>query len=491
MIRIITRLTRIGRFAALSVVVAALCACAEAEEPPVEHDLAQILARDTLVVLTTYNSTSYFIYRGLPMGFEYELLRAFAREHEVELRLQVVRDRDELLPMLRRGEGDVVAARLTPPADSITGGALYTNALYRTTPVLVQRDPQAEGRGLPQPVDTMVQPRREPVQIRARLITRPGELGGETVHVVDRERYVDRLVELSDSITGDITVVEVESDVQAEALIRRVARGEVELAVTQGNVAALSAEYFENVAVRPTMGPLHDVAWAVRPNAPNLLAALDEWIVREQEGDRFDQLVQKYFVDRAGYRERVASEYLTSETGRLSAFDDLLRRYAAELGWDWRLLASQAYQESEFNPNAVSWAGAVGLMQLMPPTARSVGVTDSRDPEQNVRGAVTFLRDLRSYWTERIRDDDQRLRFILAAYNVGPGHVEDARRLTEKHGGDPDVWEDVAHWLLQKSRREVYTDPVVRYGFARGLEPVTYVEHILERYAHYREFVES
>jgi membrane-bound lytic murein transglycosylase F len=147
------------------------------------------------------------------------------------------------------------------------------------------------------------------------------------------------------------------------------------------------------------------------------------------------------------------------------------------------------YQESRFKPQAQSWAGAQGLMQLMPPTARQFGVRDANDPEDNVRGAVKFIEWLTNYWDDIILDENERLKFILASYNTGHGHVEDARRLAEKYGDDPNLWEEVAYWLLQKSKAEVYNDPVVKYGFARGLEPVLYVRHILDRYEHYRQFV--
>jgi membrane-bound lytic murein transglycosylase F len=194
-------------------------------------------------------------------------------------------------------------------------------------------------------------------------------------------------------------------------------------------------------------------------------------------------------VDRGGYRERAASEYLASETGRLSEWDDVILRNATAIGWDWRLLASQVYQESLFDPRARSWAGAMGLLQLMPATAREMGVDDPYDPEQNVAGGARYLQWLENQWTSGVPDPEQRLRFILASYNVGRGHVQDAQRLAEKNGNDPLRWEHVSHWLLQKSKRDVFSDPVVRYGYARGLEPVTYVSKILDRYRHYQQFV--
>jgi membrane-bound lytic murein transglycosylase F len=472
-----------------------LPACGRDAEPRRERaastrDLAEIRARDTLTVLTTYNATSYFLYRGEPMGFEYELLREFAEDLGVELNAVVVRDRDSIPELLRSGAGDVAAARMSPTG--FAGEELaFTAPLYETRPTLVQRGAPPGEADLPAAVDTLLQAARSggTVPARARLVTAPGQLGGERVHLPADSRYTERLVEISDSISGDIQVVEAEPGTRTEALVRAVARGRIGLAVASENLAELTGGYYGNLVLRPTLGPTHPVAWAVREDAPELRAALNAWLAEDENRERVRELYRKYFVDREGYRERVESEYLTSETSRLSEYDPLFRRAASELGWDWRLLASQAFQESRFDPDARSWAGAEGLLQLMPATARSVGVRDSNDPEQNVAGAVRFLRDLREHWTPKIPDPEERLKFILAAYNTGTGHVEDAQRLTEKNGGNPQVWEDVSYWLLQKSKREVYTDPVVKHGFSRGLEPVLYVSRVLERFDHYRQFV--
>jgi membrane-bound lytic murein transglycosylase F len=468
----------------------ALAIGCEREEPvetPIERDWAQIVERDTIVLLTTYNSTSYFIYRGQPMGFEYELLTAFADEQGLVLRTEVNRERADLFNQLARGEGDVLGARLVPLRDR-RDRMVFTEPLYETRPMLVQRSAPPDQLDLPEVVDTVIGSEAAPaaVELRVQRIGDPAQLGGETVHLPERSAYLDRLIELSDSVTGDIEVVQVEGTTE-EALIRQVARGEVELVVAPENLARLREPFFTNISVTPAVGPPHHVVLGVRDNAPELLGIFNAWLAENAE--LRDQLFRKYFVDRRGYHSRVESEYLTSETGRLSRYDELFRRHADTVGWDWRLLASLAYQESEFLPTAQSWAGAQGLMQLMPATARSVGVRNSFDPEQNVAGGARFLVDLTTRWTPLIADPGERLKFILASYNVGPGHVDDARRLTEKHGGNSQVWDEVAAWLLQKSKREVYTDPVVRFGFARGLEPVTYVSKILQRYDHYRQFV--
>lgn len=472
---------------------------------PIERDLPEIAECDTLVALTTYNSTSYFLYRGEPMGYEYSLLKSFAEDHDLALKMVVVPDTDSLYILLNQGIGDVVAARLVAePADS--GRVRYTDPLYTTEPTLVQANGELE---LPDSVDSIIvhgsekadtslglveaigeaKDLPEQVQFKARLITNPTQLAGEEVHIPGNSPYEQTLIELSDKISGDIYVVELGGDVSSEDLIAEVSAGKIDFTVTSENLAELRESYYTNITARPTLGEKHEVVWAVRENAPQLQQALNAWIGDRSNERLFSLLYQKYFIDRKGYRERAESKYLSGETGMLSDYDGLLKKHADTIGWDWRLLASQTFQESRFEPRAKSWAGAAGLLQLMPPTARQFGVTNVYDPEDNVAGAVRFLQWLENYWDDKVPDPNERLRFILASYNTGHGHVEDARRLTTKHDGDDTKWEEAAYWLLQKSKAEVYNDPVVKYGFSRGLEPVTYVAIILERFEHYQQFV--
>ena len=457
---------------------------------PIQRDLTNIKERGTLTVLAPYNSTTYFLYRGEPLGYEFELLRSFAEAQGVALKVIVVTDPKSLFPLLNSGDGDIIAARLVP-TEQDKQHVSFTNALYRTEPALVQQekpatatDPVREKALQPGPHEELPD-----IDIQARLITRPSQLANKTVHLPEQSPYDQTIVELSDSISGDIHVIEMGGAIQDETLAQKVAKGEIDFTVMQGNLAELKESEFTNLKVRPIVGRSHSVAWAVRKNAPELMNALNGWVEEKQNGSLFDRLYQKYFKDRRSYKERVDSKYLTSKTGKLCEYDELLKQHAPELSWDWRLLASQAFQESRFKPEARSWAGATGLLQLMPRTAEEYGVKNSRDPEENVRGAVRFLQWLTERWAKRIPDEGERLKFILASYNCGAGHVEDAQRLAEKYEGDPEVWEDVSYWLLQKSTQQYSTDPVVKFGFCRGLEPVNYVRLILERYDHYKQFV--
>ena len=456
---------------------------------PIARDLPEITADNTLRVLFTFNSTGYFVYRGETMGFEYELLSRFARESKLHLTPIVVRDSTRIFEQLNRGEGDIVAAQIVASLNE--NEVLLTAGLYETRPVVVQRKGGDPGAGQPA-VSTALERERvetpdpQKVELRARAVATPSELGGQAVHMSRSSPYRRRLVELNEELTDDIIVVEV--DDSTDRLIQRLSEGDIRFTVAAQNVASLKATEYANLVVKPVIGPPQQVRWALRRNAPQLQAALDKWLEVQRRKGLLKVLYKKYFEDRRGFAKRAASRYLTEKTGTLSPYDNFFREYAKIPGWDWRLLASQSYQESRFNPNARSWAGAQGVMQIMPATARELRV-NPRDPRQSIEGAARYLWKLDDRWKNVIKDEDERVKFILAAYNVGLGHVEDARRLAEKNGDDTMKWEDVAYWLIRKSKREVYNDPVVRYGFARGTEPVNYVESIIDRFEHYKAFV--
>ncbi|MFQ5584095.1 MAG: transglycosylase SLT domain-containing protein, partial [Calditrichia bacterium] len=175
----------------------------------------------------------------------------------------------------------------------------------------------------------------------------------------------------------------------------------------------------------------------------------------------------------------------------LNEYDDIIKAFADSLDWDWRLLASQIYQESRFDPAVRSWAGAVGLMQLMPRTARKYGAVNILEPYDNILAGTNYLHWLENYWA-KIRDEQERIKFVLASYNTGFGHVEDARSLAKKYGKNPDKWEgNVREYVLKLSAKEFYNDEVVKHGYCRGEEPVRYVDEIFKRYKDYKRLIEG
>jgi Transglycosylase SLT domain len=176
--------------------------------------------------------------------------------------------------------------------------------------------------------------------------------------------------------------------------------------------------------------------------------------------------------------------------GKISQYDDLIRQFSASLNWDWRLLASLICQESHFDPTVESYAGAFGLMQIMPDTGNNFGIDITSSPENNLKAGIEYINWLHSIFDSKIPDKKERINFILAAYNAGPAHVLDAMKLAEKNGMNPRKWDgNVATWLLKKSEPQYYNDTVVKSGYFRGTESVHFVSQILERFEHYKNII--
>lgn len=175
------------------------------------------------------------------------------------------------------------------------------------------------------------------------------------------------------------------------------------------------------------------------------------------------------------------------KNGHISPYDELFRKHAKNIGWDWQLLASIGYQESRFNPNVVSWAGAEGLMGIMPNTAKALGVTphELKDPDTGIRTGVDCLRRFRQGFS-KIEDPVEKMKFTLAAYNAGIGHIYDAQRLAEKYGKNPNLWSDVSEFIRLKNDPVYYNDPVCKHGYLRGSETFNYVLEVMDRYTYYK-----
>ena len=221
--------------------------------------------------------------------------------------------------------------------------------------------------------------------------------------------------------------------------------------------------------------------WLVHPQSPVLAEAIEAWY-----SPALLEKVKSQTETQVKPRRSPRPVMLDAATGQISQYDALFQRHASAVGWDWRLLAAQCYQESAFDPQAVSWAGAQGLMQIMPGTASQLGVEgDIFDPETNVQASVRYLNKLNQTFSD-ITPQSARIPYILAAYNGGANHVRDAMALTRKHGKDDKVWRDVEPFILHLSEPAYYNDPVVRYGYLRGSETHGYVQSIMDRWAQYR-----
>jgi len=200
-------------------------------------------------------------------------------------------------------------------------------------------------------------------------------------------------------------------------------------------------------------------------------------------------IYNKYFKNKKLYRKQMKSDFHSETSKKISKYDELIKTQSVQIGWDWRFLSSLIYQESRFNQRATSWAGGKGLMQLMPATAKEVGVTNRTDPADNIRGGTKYLKHIYERWDD-IPDSIQRMKFTLASYNCGYMHVRDAQRLAKKYQTKQFIWDnEVENYILKLSNSKYYCDHVVKYGYARGIEPYNYVRDIFDRYEQYKIFI--
>lgn len=441
------------------------------EQDALLYDLEKIQEKGKITVLTDYSSTDYFIFKGQPLGFQYEMLQQLASHLDVRLEVRVCKSLNESFSLLQSGEADLIAQNLTITKDRLQR-VDFTIPLCQTRQVLVQRKPENWKR-------------MKARDINALLITNPTRLDGVSVYVTRGSAACKRLQNLSEEIGGDIHIIEVEES--PEQLISLVATGEIPFTVCDEILARVNSRYFPELDIATPLSLQQNVAWAVQKGSTSLLNEIDKWLADFIQTPRYKALYARYFESEKMVT-MVESDFYAINTGRISPYDQYIKHYSKTLGWDWRLMASLIYQESRFKINVTSWAGAWGLMQLMPSTAKRYGVDTISSPREQIRAGSEFILWLNKQFGDI--DEEERIKFVLAAYNIGPGHVIDARNLARKHGANPDIWDGhVAQYLLYKSQPKYYNDPVVKYGYCRGTETYKYVTEVLERYEHYRNVV--
>lgn len=429
------------------------------------HDLPQMKDSGELVVLTMYSSTSYFIYRGEPMGFQYELSEQFAKSLGLKLRVEVAKSTKELVSKLLAGEGDMIAYNL-PITKELKDSLTYCGEEVITHQVIVQKT------GKQKPLTDVTQ------LIGKDIYVRPG-------------KYYDRLVNLDKELGGGIHIHKVTGDsITVEDLITQVAKGQIPYTVADNDLAQLNKTYYPNLDINLSISFDQRASWAVRKDEPLLAAAADKWHQENMTSPAYQASSKRYFEISKAIPH---SPILSIKDGKISHFDKLFKKYSKDIEWDWRLLASLAYTESNFDTTAVSWAGAKGLMQLMPATAKAMGVPSGKEqnPEESIKAAVKYIASTNKS-LGMIPDKEERINFILASYNAGLGHIYDAMALAEKYGKNKYVWKDnVENFILLKSNEEYFTDPVCKNGYFRGIETYNFVRDIQSRFNNYKKKIKS
>ncbi len=431
------------------------------QEVTYRDDLPGLKKRKTLRVLLRNNAASYFLWKGELLGFEYELAREFARKQGLRLEIVVPPRHEDLLPWLLEGKGDIAAGFLTITEKRKAAGIAFSRPYHHTTELVVSR--------------TGDKPRASE------------DLAGRTIAVRRSSPYWQTLEKLRANGIA-LQLAAAPEEMETEEIIAKVAEGKYDLTVADNHILDIELTWRDDVEAAFPLREEVSNAWAVRPENSELLKAVNHFFNQEYRGVFYNITYKKYFKNPRAIRAHIEQRVTPGKKIILSPYDELTRKYADEYGFDWRLLVSQMFQESRFNPKAESWAGALGLMQVMPRTAKQMGIHELKNPEDGIRAGVKYMAWLR----ERFEPDmpvANRMWFTLAAYNAGAGHVHDARRLARGQGLDGDRWfgnVEQAMLLLSKSK---YAEKAL-HGYVRGREPVNYVRLIRTRYDAYAKLTE-
>lgn len=414
--------------------------------------LEQVQAAGELVVLTRNSPTTYYEGPQGPMGLEYDLASAFAKHLNVSLKIVTVPHASEMVPALLAGKGHLAAGVVatTDGGEGLRYGPSYqqirTQVVYRL------------GTSRPSHVN---------------------HLTGRNLEIASDSIYSKALPAIRDEYPGLEWLEVAEAD--TEELLQHVWQGLLEYTIAPSNIVAINRQYYPELQVAFDLGAPLELAWAFPEGEDeSLFRAAEEFFARQKKSGELARILDRYYGPARRFNYVNIAYYMQRVRDTLPRYQMLFQRAAHEQNVDWRLLAAMAYQESLWDPRAVSPTGVEGMMMLTNATSAYVGVSDRRDPQQSIEGGARYFRNLVDRLPARIQEPD-RTWFALAAYNVGMNHLEDARILTQRLGGNPDKWVDVAKRLPLLANEAWYSQ--TRYGYARGYEPVRYVERIRTYYA--------
>lgn len=445
----------------LLMAVAFMSKCKVTAESNPTYDLQHIVSSDTIKVAMMYGSTSYFVYKGQDMGVEYEYVKDMADSIGVEIDIHPDYSIESMLHKLDSGEVDIIAYNV-PMTKEYKQKYTFCGREVITKQVVIQRAISKNKR-----------------------IGNVTELIGKEVYVSQR-KHKDRMDNLNKELGGGIEIKEWTNDsITIEDLIEKVSKGEIEYLVCDDDLAKVNRTYYPNIDISLEVSFDSRSSWVVRKDCPELAEFVNVWSKEYSKTIKEKAILKKYYETS---RTVVHTPILSLREGKISIYDDLFKKYADSIDWDWRLLASLAYSESNFNPDVVSWAGAKGLMQLMPKTAKAMGVKEGMesDPEESIKGSTRLIKEIDKRFS-RVTDLEERRKFVLAAYNAGIGHIYDAIALCKKYGGNEQKWEDnVEKYMLLKSNEKYYSDEVCRNGYFRGMETNAFVREVVQRFNSYK-----
>ncbi len=412
-----------------------------------KNELQRIQDEGRLVVITRNAATSYFEGPNGATGLEYDLVSGFAAELGVELEIIVAGNVSEVLALLAENKGDLAAAGLTVIAPR-EQWARFSTPYQEITQQLVYRSGEHRPRNLTQ-------------------------LDGQ-LEIIANSSHAEQLRKLKHEYPR-LNWIE-NSEAESEELLNLVWEKVLDYTIADSNEVAMNRRFYPELRVAFDISEPQPLAWAFpKSRDESLYQAANAYFDVLQSSGRLAQLIDRYYGHLEDFDYVGTRTYMRHIQQRLPTYRATFEYAGKEFGVDWRMLAAMAYQESHWNPNAVSPTGVKGLMMLTAATASELGVEQRTDPVQSIRGGALYFSRLLERVPDRIAEPD-RSWLAVAAYNIGYGHMEDARIITQQQGGDPDSWKEVRERLPLLHNRKWYQK--TRFGYARGNEAVRYVENI-------------
>ena len=442
------------------------------DAPVTERDtltaLQHVQERGKLVAVTNCEIINYNTENATPSGFEYELLSDFCKANGLELEMRVNENLDSCFMLLDSCHVDIVAVGIGANRE-MKRRYLLTDPILMQKSVLVQR--------LPKDWNKMSTAN----EVESQLLRSSVDLAGKTIHLPQGSHEIVLLQHLAEQIGDTIYIVECDS-LNSVDLVKAVSSGQIDYTVVEEYVARMASIGLKGLDTKLNVSVEQPLGWALcnHDGDSSLLMALNGWIDGFEQRN-LNRILAKYVNKGNVFAPRKPSG------DHISAFDDIIKKTAKEINWDWRLLASLIYQESRFRMDLESEKGAFGLMQLMPVVMEKYGIDYDATPDEQLRAGGQLISFLDDCLENKVADSAERVKFVLAAYNSGLGHVYDAQRLASKYGKYPDVWDNnVDYFILNKSKKQYYNDTCCHAGYLRGTETYRFVEEVLDRFYQYQ-----
>ena len=399
---------------------------------------------DNVRALLLFHASDYFVYRGFPIGFQYDLLRELEKGIGRNVEIKVEKEENAIYERLFKNDYDIIAMDFN-----------YSSLL------------------LPMFETSISHSYSYPVLVSGNQT--------DTTNAISVSEDFSAIIFFADDSRFEEFVIQKTSEA-TEELFEKVDNGEISYLICDYNQAITLMPFYSNVQIIEKAGPQFERRWVLNKKNVQLNEDINHWLLDFKKTTKYRKLLRKYFSPESSL---INASFANKLQGNISQYDAIIKEYAQKFEFDWRFVASIICQETKFIPDLIGKGGSFGLMQLMPVTMEYYGITEADGEEANISTGIRHLNLLRNSFDE-IEDEEEKLYFVAAAYNAGRGHLFDAQRLCAKYEDDYMKWSDVSKYLKLKSKHEYATDPVVKSGYYPGAHAVRYAQQVMERYAIYK-----